>query len=324
MFLKSSDTLLAETLSNIYRTAQEFEILDFYSVNKNNHMFDFIKAIDSDIFFEGLEKQDKPIFIIPLIHYYLYKSLQNINCKKYINKVKRIYFANEKQFPEEFRLHIYGKIMSYYNIKINKCNSEEEYFKELFLIYKRKLKQNLVSDINEHYIVYNNVFCEYVIAGLKNRQYNWVEMVIKKYSPLLPEEIREDEYTLAMLRLYFAKKEYEKIIEIIKKSKIHNKKHYIDSIYYKLMSYYELEDFEECYQEIDNTRHYLKNNKAKILRVIALPLKIFLDGFSKLLNYRMNPYDKDINNIYYEFEKLDILKEDWMYEKLKEISEKKQ
>lgn len=319
-YLKSSDVLLAEILSNLYRTGQEFQILDYHYINKNNSMSNFMDSIDSDNFFDELEKQNKPIFIVPLVHYYVFKSLQCPDNKKYIFKAKRIFYKNEKHFPEKFRLHIYGKIMSYYYFKINK--GDEGYFKDLFLLFKRKLKQNLVSDFKEHYFIYNNVFCEYVITGLKVKQFDWVEMVIKKYSPLLPEEIREDEYTLAMIRLHFAKKEYEKTLEIIKKSKIHNKKHYLDSIYYKLISNYELENFEECYKEIDNTRHYLKNNRTNVLRVRVIPLKKFLLIFSKLLNYRMNPFNQDINDIFYEFEESGITKENWEYIKLQEISMK--
>jgi len=318
-YCKSCNVLLAEILSNLYKTGQEFQILKQYKLNKNNSIYSFIDFIDSDNFFCKLEKQNEPIFIVPLIHYYIFKSLQNPDCKRYISKAKQIYFANEKQFPEKFKLHIYRMIMSYYYEKINR--GEEKYFKDLFLLFKRKLKQNLVSDFTERYFFYNNIFCEYVITGLKVKQYKWVEMVIKKYSPLLPEDIREDEYTLAMIRLHFAKKEHEKIFEMLNSSKIKNKKIYMDSIYYKLISCYELERYEECYKEIDNVRHYLKNNREKILKVRVLPLKKYLDGFSKLLNYRTNPYDKNINSIYYEFEKLGISKEDWMYKKFQEISE---
>jgi hypothetical protein len=319
-YYESTDALFAEILSNLYKTGQEFQILKQHKLSKYNYMHNFLDFIDFDKLFDELEKQNKPVFIVPLIHYYVFKSLQNPNCKRYISKAKQIYFANEKRFSEKFKLHIYGKIMSYYYFKIN--NGEEEYFKDLFLLYKRKLKQNLVSDFTEHYFFYNNIFCEYVITGLKVKQYKWVEIVIKKYSPLLPEDIREDEYTLAMVRLYFEKREHEKIFEILNNSKIKNKKIYIDSIYYRLISRFELEKYEECYYEIDNARHYLKNNKEKILRVRALPLKKYLDGFLKLLNYRTNPYNKDINSIYYEFEKLGILKKDWIYSKFQEILEK--
>jgi hypothetical protein len=316
--LKYLDIVLAEILSVLYKNGCEVQMLSYYELIKNNFILDFINLLNTDIFFEELEKHNKPIFIIPIIHYYIFKTLSHIDCKKYITKAKKIYFENENSFPEEFKLYIYGKIMSYYIIKINK--GEMKYFKDLFLLYKRKLEQNLVSDLSEHYFVYNNVFCEYVIVGLKEKQYEWVEMVIEKYSPLLPEDIREDEYTLAMIRLHFAKKEYKKIIEITKSRKIQNQKHYLDFLRFKLMSYYELEEFEECYKEIDNGRHYYKSNRNKVLKGRISVFKNFLDGFSKLLNYRVNPYNKKVNNIYYELEELGFSKEEWTYKKLKEIS----
>lgn len=318
--LKYLDFVLAEILSVLYKNGSEAQILRYYKLVKNNFILDFINLLNTDVFFEELEKQNEPIFIIPLIHYYIFKALSDMDCKKYIDKAKRIYFMNENSFPEEFKLHIYGKIMSYYNMKINK--GEPKYYKDLLLLYKRKLKQNLVSDLSEHYLVYNNVFCEYVIIGLLEKQYKWVEMVIKKYSPLLPEDIREDEYTLAMIRLYSAKKEYKKIIEILKSRKIQNQKHYLDSIRFKLISYYELEEFEECYKEIDNARHYYMYNKNKVLNERISAFKKFLDGFSKILNYRMNPFNKDLNDIFYDIKSLGFPKDDWIYKKIQEISEK--
>jgi hypothetical protein len=320
-YFKLSNFLLAEALSNLYKTCQILQIFKVHNIERDSPMLDFVNDKEPVNFFKELEKQNDPLFKIPLIHYYIFKSLQNPDCKKYISKAKRIYFANEKFFPESFKLHVYNMLMSYYTMKANK--GDRKYFEDLFLLYKKKLKQNLVSDIKEHYAIDNNVFREYVIAGLRVNQFKWVERVIKKYSHLLPEDIRKDEYTLAMIRLYFSKKEYGKVIEIANTNKIKNKKHYLDSLRFALMSYYESEKYEECFPKIDNIRHYLKNNKTKILKVRTLLFKQFLDAFSKLLNYRLNPFNKDSNNIFYEFEKSGFSeREYWLYEKLKEIQEK--
>jgi hypothetical protein len=320
-YYKATEVLFAEILSNLYKTGQEFLILKQHKLNQFSSMHNFIESFESDKLLEELEKLNKPIFTIPLIHYYVFKSLQNPDCKKYIIKAKKIYFANENLFTEKFKLHIYGKIMSYYYFKIN--NGDEKYFKDLFLLFKRKLGQNLVSDLTENYFFYINIFSEYVITGLKVKQYAWVKMVIEKYSPLLPEEIREDEYTLATVRLYSAKREYEKIINILAGSKIKNKKIYMDLIPYRLISCFELERYEECYHEIDNSRHFLKYNRERIVRVRTLPIKKFINRFSILLNYCMSPFNKDINSVFYELNKSGATKDDWTYSKFTEILGKK-
>ena len=319
-YYESSDVLFAGILSSLYKTGQEFEILKRNNLSKNNLMRNFLDSFDSDKIFGELEKQNNPVFTIPLIQYFIFKSIQNPDSKKYISKAKKIFFANEEHFSEKFKLHIYGKIMSFYYLKINR--GEESNFKDLFALFKRKLKQNLVSDFSESYFFYNNVFREYVITGLKVKQYKWVEMIINKYSPLLPEDIRDGEYTLAMVRLYFAQNEYNKIVNLLDNSKIKNKLIYMNSIPYRIICRFELGKYEECYHEIDNARHFMNNNKEKILRGEALSLKKFINGFSLLLNYYMNPYNKDVNSICYEFEKLGIAKEEWIYLKFKKLSRK--
>jgi hypothetical protein len=209
-------------------------------------------------------------------------------------------------------------IAAYYNIKTNK--GELKYFKDLFLIYKRKLKQNLVSDIMGRNAASNtNIFREYIIAGLQVRQYKWVEMVIKRYSPMLPEYIREDEYILALVRLHFAKKEYEKVIKIIDRNTIKNITHQLDSKKKKLASYYELKKYEECYSEIDKAKHFLKNNKTKTPEVILKNFKNFIDIFLKLLNYRTNPFNKDAYSVLRNIDKPNSPMKGWINKKLKEI-----
>jgi len=153
------------------------------------------------------------------------------------------------------------------------------------------------------------------------KQYKWVEMVIKKYLPLIPEDIRKDEYALAMMRLHLSKREYQKVIEITDNFKIKNTIHYLDSVGFELISLYELKRYEECFLVIDRTKHFIINNKLKTSG-IAYSLEQyqdFIDTFLKLLNYRTNPFNKDINNLLYDTEKSSSMMKEWINEKLKEI-----
>ena len=319
-FFEHSRVLLADILSNLYETGHTLLIYKYYNVkNEFDPMLKFIDSIASEKYFEGLEEQNEPVFIIPLIRYYIFKSFQHPDCKKYITKAKKIFFDNEKQFTNNFKLRIYGKIMSYYYVKIN--NGELEYFKDQFVICKKKLKQNLVSDMMEHSSSNASIFREYIIIGLHMKQYKWVEMVIKKYLPLIPEDIRKDEYALAMMRLHLSKREYQKIIEITDNFKIKNTIHYLDSVGFELISLYELKRYEECFFVIDRAKHFIINNKLKTSG-IAYSLKQyqdFIDTFLKLLNYRTNPFNKDINNLLYDTEKSSSMMKEWINEKLKEL-----
>lgn len=319
-FFEYSKVLLSDILCNLYETGQVIQIFKYYNVkNKFDPMLKFIDSIASEKYFEELEEQNEPVFIIPLIRFYIFKSFQHPDCKKYISNVKKIYFANEEKFTDNFKVQVYNMISTYYNVKVNK--GEIKYFKDIFSLYKKKLKQNLVSDMMGNRSINANVFREYIIAGLQVKQFKWVEMIIKKYSPLIPENIREDERVLAMIRLYFEKKEFEKVIETASNAKIKSTIHYLDSVRINLASLYELKRYEDCFMGIDRTKHFLKNNKEKTTG-IAYNLKQyqdFIDIFLKLLNYCTNPFNKDINSLLYDIEKSNTMMKDWISEKLKEL-----
>ena len=323
-FFKHSKVLLADIFNDLFKLGRVFLIYEYYDVKHEfNPVLKFMESMFSDKYFEELEKQNEQIFIIPLIRYYILKSFQYPDKKKYFTSLKRIFFANENSFDQDFRMQIYGMIADYHNVKVN--SGELEYFKDQFLLYKKKLKNNLISDLKHYRSINVNIFREYIITGIQVNELKWVEMVIKKYSHLLPEDMREDEYNLAIIRLHFAKKEFKKVIEITDTTKIKNPVHYLDSVRMKLASFYELKKYEECFLGIDRTKHYLKNNKEKTSG-IAYGIKQyrkFIDIFLKLLNYRTNPFNKDINNILFDVEKSNFFMKDWISEKLKELLKNK-
>lgn len=315
-YFKYSDIILADIIINLFQTAFELQILKDYGFKNNNSLLNLTEFLDSDKLIKELEHQNKPIFVLPIIYYYIFRSLKETHNNIYLSKAKKMFFENETYFQEEFRIYFYSLFISCY---IKMINKGKDCYKDLFLLLRRKLKQNLISDITKHTSFDNSIFREYIITGLEVKEYKWVEMVINKYSCLLPVEVREDEYTLAISKLYFAKKEYRKTAETINNYKIKNIKYIFDLMKLKLKSNYELKEFEECYKEIDNVRHYCKNNRTKFLPGTILGFKRFLDGFSKLLNYSINPFNKDIDTVHFELEKLNFKKDDWIYEKLKEI-----
>lgn len=318
-YFSHSKILLAELLCSLYRTGQEFQVYKYASIDYGyNPVLAFIESISSDKFFENLEKQNEKLFIVPLIRYYIFKSAQNPDNARYISKALNIFFSNENNFTEYFRTEIYRMFMSYYMVKLNR--GEPKYLKNLFLLHKRKLKNNLVSDLKSSSYP-ANVFREYIITGLKVKQYKWVENVISKYSPLLPENIRDDEINLAMIRINFSRREYNKTLEIINSHKSKNYTHHLDSMVYRLASFYELKNYEEAYFEVDRAKHYLMNNRSKISEIRKKYFKVFIDKVLKLLNYYANPFNKDPEIILFEIEnnESNFMMKDWVTDKAKEL-----
>jgi len=140
----------------------------------------------------------------------------------------------------------------------------------------------------------------------------------------LPANIRGDEINLAGVRIKFSKREFEKVLEMIDKYRSKNNMHQIDSLRYKLASYYELRRYEDAYSEVDRSKHYLKNNKGKIPEIHITYFKKFLDKLLKLLNYHANPYNKNPELILYEIEneKSNYMMREWITDKAHELAYK--
>jgi len=319
LYFRHSRILLADIICNLYRTGQEMLIQKYESIEQEfNPVMDFLSSIIPDNFFKALIKRKDKQYIIPAVRYYLFKSIQNLSDSKYLSDALKIFYKNEINFTEDFRTDIYRTLMTYYIMKVNR--GEIKYNNELFLLYKRKLQQNLVSDLKmSGYPA--NVFREYIVTGLKVRQYKWVEMVIKKYSPLLPVHLRDDEVNLAMIRMCFNRKEYGKALTLINNHKTKNNLHNLDSMRYKLACFFELKRFEEAYFEIDRSKHYLKYNRSRLPEFHRMYFKKFLDKVLKILNYIANPFNKDPEMILFEIEsdESNYLMKDWVSRKAREL-----
>ncbi|MDD5363464.1 MAG: hypothetical protein PHN88_15180 [Ignavibacteria bacterium] len=322
-YFAHSKILLADLLCSLYRTGQELQIQEYYSLNNDyNPVLEFTKSVLGDKFFEKQEKFDDKIFTVPALRYYIFKAFGSPDNEKYIGKALDKFYEEENNFTEYFRTEMYRMFMTYYIVKVNK--GERKYYENLYRLYKRKLKNNLVSDLKQcSYPA--SVFREYIIAGIKVGQYKWAESVIKKYSPLLPANIRGDEINLAEVRIKFYRREFEKALAAIEKYRSRNNMHQIDSLRYKLASYYEMRRYEEAYSEVDRSKHYLKNNKSKIPEIHIAYFKRFLDKLLKLLNYHANPYKKDPELILHEIEndKAYYMMRDWITDKAHELAYKK-
>ena len=102
------------------------------------------------------------------------------------------------KYDDKFRRDILLRIKSYYVIRIN--NNESKYVKPLFNLYKLDVIHGKIAEnIKLHK---DQFFNNYVAIGLKCGEYENVKEFIRLNIDSLPENIREEEYILAMVRLY--------------------------------------------------------------------------------------------------------------------------
>jgi len=166
------------------------------------------------------------------------------------------------------------------------------------------------------------MFREYIIAGLETRKFTWVENFLKNYTKYLPEHVREDEYSLGMIRLYISKENFRKALEIIEKSASVNIVHRIDTLRYKLICLYELALINEAEKEYEKLKRFLKYGK-KIPSINKDANSLFLEKYYVILKCRLTGKSKDINFHFKDVEsgKINVIGRGWFLRKVKEIEQ---
>lgn len=318
-FFEHSLLYLADAMNFLYRNGYEFVLQKSYNIDfEFNPLLEFLNLSDADALMTKIEKMKKPYFIIPVIRYYLFKSASMDNNEEYAMKAEKLFFAHQNKFPDYMRVEFYRMLMSHYLIKIN--GGEYKYFSNLFYLCDSKLKSNLLDDFKV--ATYPaNMFREYIIAGLETRKYSWVENFLNNYTKYLPENVREDEYSLGMIRLYISKENFRKALEIIEKSASVNIVHRIDTSRYKLICLYELDMTDECETEYDKLKRFIKNGK-KIPVMNKDANTGFLEKYFFLLKYKLTGKSKDIGFRFKDMKagKQNVIGKGWLLKKAEEIT----
>ena len=317
-FYRQIDYLISYFLEILFDAAIEFEIERTYKISpSSNIVLDFISNLNADKLVKQLEEKKAPAYLYFILKYYVYKSFSEKNDPSWYKILSSLFYGNLGKINNEQIDIISGYMISFLIFKIN--SGETGFLKDVFKLYKLKLKYKLTNEMKE--LRYpSGAFRDYVVVGIRLKQYAWVEYFIDNYFMELPEEIRDVEKNTAYARLYFVKKEFGKAIEYLNDLRTNNYIYILDASRFKLRIYYETLDFEKAFLEIDNTKHYIKNNTKKISLMVRKYSLEFLDFYNKLLKYRLNPQVKDLEYFSNEVkESKSLIGKEWFMSKIGEL-----
>jgi len=313
-----SDYLISHFLETFFEIMLELESEKKYNIDINNHIaFEFINNLKTEQFINDLEKRKDSKYLLIILFYYLYRSFADIEDDIIYKKYSDIFYRNLDSFPDNLKQDLFGYMISRYLQKVN--SGKAQYLKEIFKIYNLKLKLGLYSELKA--VRYpSTAYRDYIVVGLRLKKYKWVENFIKNYSSELPEEIRNDEESMAYARLYLFKKDFTKALENLKKLKTTNYIYVLDASRIKLRIYYETSEFEEAFLEIDREKHYIKNNAKKIALPVRKYSKEFLDYYSFLLKLRLSPDKKEIDYFLNKIKSnTTLVLREWLIQKVQEM-----
>ena len=215
------------------------------------------------------------------IQYYLCKILSEnqvedfYKLKEYLEKIKSIPKTEIKE------AYIYS-----INFCIAQINLGNKVFSlEIFNLYKKGIEESILieDDILSRY-----TFKNAIVAGLKLKEFIWVENFIDNYHKYLEDKYRSSFLYFTYAMLYYEKGNYDKALDVIHKYEFNDILINIESRMILIKIYYEMDEFKILESQLESMRAYLQ--RKKVIGYHKEVYKNIIRYTKKLL--KVNPYSK--------------------------------
>lgn len=316
-YFEHSEFLTALFLKNIFEFGYEF-----LQQEQTNRHYDFNPSVEilkrmniDDELINKLLKKDSVIFKTAAMEYFFYMNFKNPDQENYYFEAKKIFYELKDWLDSNYSFEIYKKLTNYCIMMQNA--GIKKFQKELFSLYNERLNPGLSHNGKKLFTV--TTFRNYVLIGIILKKFKWTEDFIKKYSHELPPENRSNEVRLSYSKLYFSNKNYEKSLDYLEGFKGLNYLHHCDSSILKLCSYYELNEYEQAFSDLDTFRHYLRNHR-EIEKIHKEYYMNFVKVFQMLIRIKTSANESGVFDVESLMDKIKLAsRKKWLEEKIEEL-----
>lgn len=247
------------------------------------------------------------------IYYQNYLTLTDGSNDKHYFKLKELLEKHSLTFPKEEAFNLYLSTLNYCIRKIN--SGSKEFLEEYFEINVDFLKKEIIF-LDEYLdpTDFNNI----VVAALRLEKYKWVELFIKNYQKKLKPIHRNNVVTFNTARLYWYKKDHEKVIELLREVEYENVGYNLKSKIILIATYYETDEIDPLFSLLEAFRTYL--NRHKEIPTSRRKNYLNLISFTKKLTKIIPGDKKAIEKIRKEInETKALVNKEWLEEKIAEL-----
>jgi hypothetical protein len=244
------------------------EALDvFYIAQKLKHACDAINlrnVLQLEINLQGVQAvktlAEEPFFQQNQLIQTLYKAylmLENTAESDYYEAFVASLNANMPLFdPKELR-DLYTLALNYCIKKIN--TSDALFYDKIFVLYRELLENKAIFVENKLPAWdYKNI----ITVGLRLEKYDWVTHFLYHYNELLPDDFKQNALTYNLAKLQFAKKNYQKVIQLLQVVEYQDIFYSLDSRTTLIKTYCELDEYEALEAQLESFRIYLLRHKT--------------------------------------------------------------
>lgn len=278
-----------------YLESADYQLDCFYISQKLKHYCDSLgydnflsKKVEIHFFSSFLSDIEHSKFIkeAAIKSYFLIsKMLLHPENESYFHQLKGFLLDNQNIFEKDELTIFYTHLINFcIDKKINIGNSN--FYKNLFEIYKDTLIREIIFINNE---ITLNHFKNIITVGVQIKEFSWVEDFIQTYTSKLPKAHQENALTYNLAKVYFHKKDYQKVIVQLREVEYKNLIYALGGKLMLLKTYYELNEYAALDSLIDSFRIYLRRNRtiSKDVRQQYMNVLKFVKKLSGLA-----PYDK--------------------------------
>ena len=248
------------------------------------------------------------------IYYQIYLTyIEEHNVEHYF-KLKSLL----KKYGDKFQ-SIEAKTL--YDSAINYCvkkgnQGQPKFVQELFDIYEDFLNKGAIYIEDELDPAH---FKNIITVALRLGKYDWTEDFIQTKKNKLPEQSRDNAVTFNLARLYYYKKDYDKVISLLREVEYENMVYNLSSKALLLATYYEIDEIDPMYSLLESFRTYL--NRRKDIAEDWKKAYLNLIRFTKKLSKIIPGEDKAIQKLKHEMTNASggIANVEWLNNKIAEL-----
>lgn len=242
---------------NIFLTFQK----TFKITEETNFIFKLYKKIDFVELLEFLisETDDVSCSLIFELQLANYRAFSDFENETNYHEYKKLFVNNIHLLNKEDIHSNFIKLIRYCIMKPS-GKTGFDFQKELFSIYKYILSKKYY-EVGVHDYIPIELYRIVLKLGLEMKKFKWTLNFIKEFNPRLNPDRRKNMYNYSLAEYYFHKKRFDEAMRYFHKIELNHFMLRVDLKNLMLMTYYELDLFENAISLIDSYKHFLSNTE---------------------------------------------------------------
>lgn len=247
-----------------------------------------LDKIDFEVVLDDLRKKNPLFADILEIDYYYYLCYRYPGEEDNLSKFKSLVFDRLDMFTQFEKCNVLNDVRALYSYlnKVGKIDNQESSMGQ-YEAYMKMLEKGAYgfrkNEMNPP--AFNNI----VLLMLSLNKLEDAKNFIKDYSGKLPVELQETLKAMALARLYFKREDYKRTLNLLStlpELKLGFDK--INIVQMKILSLYELGDYETAISQIEAFKKYMKENKT-VSKEYVQRYYGFYTGIRILIDNKLQP-----------------------------------